>query len=156
MKKNSLLVLVFVFMLMPPCIAFAESAAWLKQENPDSLGLYSGASNNCPFEKSKLQTILEGEFLRSRIKPSNSTLLNLTVNVKCLPISNRGGSAMGYAIAYEVRYGTKTANGEYVLYESPDHGSLLVGDKDSSQFILDSIRDSVSESLTEYLKANVE
>ncbi|ASC57157.1 hypothetical protein FORC37_1463 [Vibrio vulnificus] len=46
--------------------------------------------------------------------------------------------------------------GGFVLYETPNYGSMLIGGNgtDSSQFFISSITNSVEDALTDYLKAN--
>ena len=62
---------------------------------------------------------------------------------------------MGHSVSYEVSYGTDKLEVP-VLYEEPNYGTTLIGGKDSEQFYIDGIRDSVSVALTDYLKANLD
>jgi hypothetical protein len=134
----------------------AEPKPWMKQANPNNLGLFVWVSSSCPFSKEDLTNRLEGEFLRARLKPSLSLFFNLSVNVRCMSIKNVGGTNMGSVVSYEIRYGTLMPNGANVLYETPNHGSILVNSKgsESTSYSIKSITDDVSVSLTEYLKAN--
>lgn len=136
--------------------AFAEPQYWMRQDDPDRLGLYLSVSKDCPISRSELLSRVEGEFLRARITPTDSLLLNLTVSVLCLEATTRGGTSIGHAVAYEIRFGTQTPAGSNVLYETPNYGSMLVGNSDAKQFFVDAIRDDVSVALTAYLKANVD
>ena len=140
------------------CSIYAEPKSWMKQANPNSLGLFVWVSSQCLFQEADLVSRIEGEFLRARLKPSKSLLFNLTVNVRCMSITNNGGNLIGHVVSYEIRYGAKMPNGENVLYEIPNHGSMLVGGtvSESKQYFINAIRDDVSLSLTDYLKANFE
>lgn len=137
---------------------FAEPKPWMKQLNPNSLGLFAGISSQCPFQESDIVNRIEGEFLRARLKPTKSLRFNLTIYVRCMSVENRGGNLMGHVVSYEIRYGSQMPNGENVLYESPNHGSMLIGstDAESNQYFINAIKDGVSMSLTDYLKANFE
>lgn len=136
--------------------AIAEPEAWMKQSNPNNLGLFVGVSSTCPFSGETLANRIEGEFLRARLKPTKSLDFNLTVYVRCLAIENNGGTPLGNVVSYEIRYGSIMANGANVLYESPNHGTILVAGNDASstQHFITTITDSVAQSLTDYLKAN--
>lgn len=145
-----------VLLLLWPHSAFAEPKPWMKQINPNNLGLFVGVSSECPFQQADIANRIEGEFLRARLKPTKSLIFNLTVYIRCMPVENNGGRLMGHVVSYEIRYGSQMPNGEDVLYESPNHGSMLIGstDAESNQYFIDKIKDSVSMSLTDYLKAN--
>jgi hypothetical protein len=149
---------VSLFLLLLSFSAFGEAKNWMKQTNPNSLGLFAWVSSSCPFTEAELVNRIEGEFLRARLKPTKSLSFNLTVNIKCMSVENKGGTLLGNVVSYEIRYGTKMANGENVLFESPDHGSMLVGSNDvsSTQYFISTITDGVALSLTDYLKANFE
>lgn len=136
--------------------AIAEPKMWMKQANPNNLGLFTGVSSSCPFSEEALANRIEGEFLRARLKPTKSLDFNLTVYVRCMSVKNKGGTSLGSVVSYEIRYGSQMANGENILYESPNHGSMLVGSNDASstQYFITTITDSVAQSLTDYLKAN--
>ncbi len=136
--------------------ACAEPKPWMKQPNPNDLGLFASVARSCPFTEEALVNRIEGEFLRARVKPTKSLAFNLTVNIRCMSIEDKGGTLMGNVVSYEIRYGSKMPNGEFVLYESPNHGSMLVGGKgtDAKQYFISTITDDVALSLTDFLKAN--
>ena len=140
------------------CSAIAEPKVWMKQTNRDNLGLFVWVSSSCPFSEEVLVNRIEGEFLRARLKPTKSLDFNLTVNVRCMSVNNKAGTSLGNVVSYEIRYGSRMPNGENVLYETPDHGSMLTGDNDagSTQYFVTTITDSVALSLTDYLKANLQ
>ena len=135
---------------------FAEPKNWMKQANPNSLGLFVWVSNSCPFTEEGLVNRIEGEFLRARLKPTKILDLNLTVNIRCMSVKSKGGALMGNVVSYEIRYGSIMANGENVLYEAPNYGTMLVASNDASskQYFINTITDDVALSLTDYLKAN--
>jgi hypothetical protein len=134
--------------------AVADPQTWMQRSDPNSLGLFVGLTDDCPITLEEVQSRAEGEYLRARIKATESLAFNLTVNIACMTTENQAGEMTGYVIAYEVRFGTQTAAGANVLYELPDYGLLLSGGMDEKKFYLDHIRDSVSNALTDYLKAN--
>jgi hypothetical protein len=134
--------------------AVADPRPWMKQSDPNSLGLFIGMTDDCPMTLEELKSLAEGEFLRARIKQTESLAFNLTANIACMTTENHGGETTGYAVSYEVRYGTQMPSGGNVLYEIPDYGVLLIGGPDEKKFYLDHIRDSIADALTDYLKAN--
>lgn len=147
---------VCLWIVMVSYSAWAEPKSWMKQTDPNSLGLFAWVSNPCPFTQAELIGRIEGEFLRARIKPNKNLALNLTVNVNCMSVTRQDGTVLGNAVNYEIRYGSMAANGESVLYEWPDYGSMLVGstEVESTKYFIRTITDDVALSLTDYLKAN--
>lgn len=142
------------FLLLGAFSVNASAQSWMKQDNPDSLGLYVRVSDDCPITKEELTKRIEGEFLRARIKPTRSLSLNITVEVLCLSIAQGSSNTVrGHAVNYGIRFGA-TMEVNHFLYDGPNHGSLLIVPKGSNQYLLDAIRDSVSNALTDYLKAN--
>ncbi|CAM4499576.1 Lipoprotein [Vibrio vulnificus] len=137
-------------------VAYADLPQWMKREEPDSLGLYSSVFGDCPFTNDALLKRIEGEFLRARVKANEDLSFNITVNTMCMDIESKGGDNRGTAVSYEIRFGTIMPTGGFVLYETPNYGSMLIGGNgtDSSQFFISSITNSVEDALTDYLKAN--
>ena len=136
----------------------ADVRPWMKQNDPDRLGLFVGVSSDCPFSKEDIENRVKGEFLRARLKPTSSLTLNLTVSVSCMPLKTEHGSQTGYAMNYDVRYGTTLPGDVYMLYEFPNYGSLASAGKDGNarMFFINAITEKVSLALTDYLKANFE
>ena len=72
MRRTILLV------LMIPAIVSAQGddSPWyaqiLKQENPDNLAYASHVDKECPFSLEETETLVEGVFVRSRLKPIGS------------------------------------------------------------------------------------
>lgn len=132
----------------------AEPRDWMKQKNADQLGLFVSA-NSCPFTDSELQRSIEGEYLRARIKATNNTNFNITLTALCLDARNTNGTLIGKTLYYEIRFGTKIPDGDYVLYETPNYGSLNTLGKNSrpSDFI-SLMKNSVENAITDYLQAN--
>ncbi|MGR2823654.1 hypothetical protein ABMX69_21110 [Vibrio vulnificus] len=145
----------FIFMLITGG-AYADVPQWMKRSEPNNLGLFSSIYGDCPFTNETLVKRIEGEFLRARIKANNDLSFNLTVNTLCMSINNKGGDNTGTAVSYEIRFGTQAPTGDFVLYENPNYGSMLIDGKgpDSSQFFVTTITSSVEEALTDYLRAN--
>ncbi len=147
--------ILFSFMLITG-VAHGDVPQWMKRSKPNNLGLYSSVYGDCPFTNEALVKRIEGEFLRARIKANNDLSFNLTVNTLCMSITNKGGDNTGTAASYEIRFGTQMPAGDFVLYENPSYGSMLIGGKgpESSQFFVTTITSSVEEALTDYLRAN--
>lgn len=136
--------------------SFAEPQLWMKQENPDELGTFTSVlSSDCSITREELKQTVEGEFLRARIKPISSTSLHLTVELVCINVKSGSGSPLGTAMSYRVDFGTMI-DGSFVNYDSGSYGNLMVAGKNGKQYQLDSVRNAVSEALTDYLKANYE
>jgi hypothetical protein len=146
---------IFPALLVFTGIAHADPQPWMKQEDPNSLGLYVTVNTDCLFTEQELTEVAEGEFLRSRIKATRSLDLNLTINIICMKVTSKNSSSLGSTVHYEIRYGTLLSDGN-VLYEIPNYGSMLVGDDSSKQFFIGAIRESITKAITDYLKANFE
>ncbi|OCH06588.1 hypothetical protein [Aliivibrio fischeri] len=133
-------------------------ASFAAEEKVDQLGLFINVNQNCPFTIEQINNAIEGEFLRARVEPSNNLLFNLNVDISCLKITNEGGNQTGYAVSYDIRYGTQTENGTNVLIETPKYGSMLIGGpaSSSSLFFINAIKDSTYLALTDYLKMMME
>lgn len=152
MKKNITRLVLAAAMLINTQTLFAA------EEKVEQLGLFTNVASACPFSVDQVYDVLEGEFLRARVKPSDNLLFNLNVNVSCLAIINNAGKQTGYAVSYDIRYGTKIEDGTNVLIETPQYGSMMIGGSDSgsSQFFIDGIKNSTSSALTDFLKMTME
>lgn len=140
-----------------PALATADGEhPWLKQADPNNLGLFVSVDKTCPFSKETLTEKIEGEFLRARIRPTKSLFLNLTVYVNCLSNLDRNGAPLGYTAAYQIFFGTRLPSGVDVLYESPDRGGVATTGKGEGQYLVNAIGEGASEALTAYLKANLQ
>jgi len=96
MKKACFL---FIAMLLLSTNAMGqEPHQWLydaiKKENPNQLAYFVGIDRGCPFTKETLNQIVEGVFIRSRIKPLKEDVfvsgrIYLHLYVRCVPLKNR-------------------------------------------------------------------
>lgn len=129
-----------------------------KSSTTPNLGLFLTVSKSCPFDYQTLKHTLDGEFLRARIKPTNNVDSNLSVYVKCVPISYGDIDPAGYAVHTDIRYGTRLHNGESVLLTEPNYGALLVGGTNGSSvlYFTNFIKEGVSTALTDYLAENID
>lgn len=132
--------------------SFAES--WMKKENSSELGLYVDTHTSCPFSNADIKNLIEGEFLRARIKPTADLDLYLQISVTCMNAES-GSRQLGYAVHYDIIFGTLTANYGLMHHASPSYGSMLLGGMNDISFLKNAIRDSASNALTDYLKANL-
>ncbi|MGF1704208.1 hypothetical protein L4D09_28385 [Photobacterium makurazakiensis] len=139
-------------------VLMSLQTSFAAEDKSDQLGLFTTIASDCPVSRTQVDNAIEGEFLRARIKPSRSLDFNLNVNVSCLSINNVAGNHTGYAINYEIRYGTQIEDGMNVLIETPSYGSMLIAgpNSSSSQFIVNAIKESTSSALTDYLKMIME
>ncbi|WP_234496761.1 hypothetical protein [Vibrio maritimus] len=149
----------FVWVLaMTPLLSQASLPTWLKTEKPKQLGLYVEVLNECMFDSSTLNKSIKGEFLRASIKPVESDKLYMNVQVVCLPQRSVNGSVRGNSTYVDIRFGTRHADGSYVLYDRPMYGTLMQGGtgSDSASYFVDEITRRASNALTDYLMANME
>ncbi|MFY0668989.1 MAG: hypothetical protein JXQ95_13245 [Alteromonas stellipolaris] len=147
----------FLFISILISVSFfsvAEPKSWMGSEDSDQLGLYVSVYEECPFNQSQLRSKIEGEYIRARIKPTESIGLFLEVNVSCmeLKIDNR---SVGYVVNYDTSFGSNLFD-TIIKYRFPQYGTMAVGsDASSTRFFINSIAESAEEALTDYLKANM-
>ena len=145
-----------------------------KKTGPDSLYVLYAQSGNCPG--SSYEDEVDGELVRARIKPTSSLFgafnrLFLKVNVRCLEEQDRPGN---YLYEYDVYFAELASDDDIIssraqrLFEpfiagyflrlyDPSYGSFgQTGNKRSAESVIrESLRDAVSNALTDYLKANL-
>ncbi|HHF2889580.1 TPA: hypothetical protein ACPJZ3_001632 [Vibrio diabolicus] len=148
MKLIAKLSFILFLLLINTKISFAA------ESTHNELGLFTTVDTTCPFSREILDDMIIGEFIRAGLKPSRNLLYNLNVNVNCLEIINEGGRKTGFSVSYEIRYGTQLDDGTNVLIEYPNYGSNLIGgpSASSSLFFVNTIKNSTSSALTDYLK----
>ncbi len=92
MKKVCFL---FIAMMFLSTNAMAETPQWLydaiKKDNPSQLAYWAKAGSNCPFTDETMSNIVEGVFIRSRIKPLKEDILvsgriYLDLDIHCVPV----------------------------------------------------------------------
>ena len=98
-----------------------------KQDNPNELANFVSVESDCPITEAEAVTILEGTFVRSRIKPLGNSAwmfreLYLSVVLTCLPLK---GQNPVYSI--DVRFGVPFP--EYAMHYAVDYGVIGIGPK---------------------------
>ncbi|GEK14662.1 hypothetical protein [Aliivibrio fischeri] len=144
--------------LIATAILMNTQATFSAEEKVEQLGLFTNVGSACPFTIDQVYNAVEGEFVRARVKPSDNLLFNLNISVSCIAITNQAGNKTGYAVSYDIRYGTKMEGETNVLIETPQYGSMLVGGDGagSSLFFINAIKNSTSSALTDFLKMTME
>lgn len=135
---------------------YAAPQDWMKQDNPNELGKFVAVANDdCSITQEELNKAVDGEFLRARIKPVTSFSLHLNVELTCIKVKNMNNSVLGVAMNYRVMFGT-LKGASFVSYEAATYGNLQISSSESKEYRLNSVRNAVSNALTDYLKANFE
>jgi len=120
----------------------------IKQDNPNQLAYYLYVANDCPFTEETLNEIVEGVFIRSRIKPRSvgwtSAPVYLDLAVQCLPLKNNNSIYMIHAKFGRVR------PDPHISFDYPYE---LFGINDSAG-IQQSFKGAVEEVITWYIKAH--
>lgn len=138
----------------------------LKKENPDQLYVAYSQFGKCPFEEPSIRTMIEGLLVRSRLKQTSyaewvsqePNLFQLDIGVHC-----DDDEEAPYLFLVDTKFE------EYVTVQRPA-GSMQVfmshfpgyarwgtfnpRTKQSDNHLRNTIRESVEDALTEYLKAN--
>ncbi len=136
-------------LLSIPMLGHSEPKEWMERDGARYLGLWVTAEG-CPFTESDIRPVVEDEFDRARITPTRDSQFNLTVGVTCVPIVVEERT-LGYAIAFDIRYGT----GIY-LYEFPNYGSLISAGDDTSggDHFKASFEGGIRSALADYRRVN--
>jgi len=146
-----------------PTFAFAGEHPILKKTDPNTLGLYVFAENECPFSIEELRKKIEGEYLRARIKATGDPDAYLQVKASCMTLYV-GGKTSGIVVYTDIRFGTVIRAAEFgtkpgeitkgMLINSPHYSLILSGMPDSKSYFLNGISDQVADALTDYLAEN--
>lgn len=120
----------------------------LKSKTPNELTYWIGVNDICPFEKESVESIVEGVFIRSRVKPIKNVLsegsIYLDITVDCL---DRGELNPIFKIDISfARWRPFPA----VKFQK-GYGNFGVGDRD---FILQTVQRGVENAVTDHIKAN--
>lgn len=148
------LILSVILISIPLQVAFGDDPAWLaqvvKQDDPNELAYFVIVEDDCPVSKKKVATIIEGVFVRSRVKPLGGPghwfqkNVYLSAKLNCVPLSNNNPV---YDLSlYFGNYSTDIP----ILYNF-DFGSTGIGGRD---FIEQAIKENVEGAITAYLKVN--
>lgn len=121
----------------------------IKVENPNQLAHFVSVGKDCPLARDDLTQLVDGIFIRSRIKPLSNRLfvansIYLNVAVHCYKIDPDYS-----AFSIDVKFGR---NEPYppVLFDFP-FGVVGTGGK---EYLLNAVKVQVELAITEYLKAN--
>lgn len=146
-------VLVTTIFLLSCQGANAAETGWqakaFKQDNPNELAYFLSVDSDCPVTKEEVTLMLEGVFVRSRIKPvggSQWTVRDFYMAAELACLKPDGGH---WAHKVDVRFGNYSESIP-ILYDS-SFGSIGSG---GESHVRESIRRSIERAITAYLKAN--
>ncbi|KHT38040.1 hypothetical protein RJ46_18735 [Vibrio sinaloensis] len=110
-------------------------------------------TKDCPFTEQELHRVVEGEFLRARLKLDNEAPVFVSVKIRCIEVKNDVRTT-GYAINSSIMLGVRSDESTQEVLLPEDHGTISIGGTkgDSKQFFLNTIRDGASNALTELLR----
>jgi hypothetical protein len=148
MKKLILLFSVFA----APTFAYADINDWLKKHNPDELAYFAAVSSTCPISEKEMQEMVEGVFIRSRIRPLDKWTAGevmLHIDLQCIGDSD----FQSYIVNVELEKPSVTADGTVLTTSLAGNPYGAFGRGDASS-IKNEIKDSVERALTDYIKAN--
>jgi hypothetical protein len=135
-----------------PVVSFAADNSWLKKNSPNELFANVTVSKACPMSRASMENVVEGVFVRSRIKKLDSWRsgeIVLYVEVYCLH------SYAVYIFDINEYLAKLSRNGDenIVLQHALKHSYGSFG-RGREEFIVNSIQESVREALVDYVKAN--
>jgi len=145
--------LVSILLLLSGGATAQESPDWflkaIKTETPDQLSYYFHVSEGCPFTEEKTIPVVEGVFIRSRIKPTpndwRTAPLYLSISIECLSLETMLHPIYNLYIAFGRRNPYPA-----ILY---DYRFVALGLNDEDS-IMQTLKTSVEAAATEYLRAN--
>ena len=132
--------LLFALLFLSPMSSFAVEQ-WMKNRNANVLIPVIKVQDGCLLSTAEMQSIVDGEWLRARLKKSGNAVLSFQIKLMCLDVTVDGfGKIMPHAM----------------LYKNPDYDKLLLtASSDSGKRTVEiTLRDTIAEALTEYLQAN--
>jgi hypothetical protein len=137
--------------------AMAKPPTWMKQENPENLGLLIWLITECPFSEDGVKSDIRGEFLRARIKPvdlitdPSTTDFNITISLHCLESTTASGKKTGWSMFIDTRFGEGIS-----LFAYPQYGGIVSAgiQSDDTSFLRSQVKASAEKALTDYLEAN--
>ena len=135
--------------------ALAEPQEWMKVENPNELAYSVFVRDSCPFETNDVEKVVEGVFVRSRVKPlfqrihDGDLFLNVVVHCADAPtphylVDIQFGLRQPVCLTPFLPPGTS-------IYFRPNYGSFGEHDRQS---ILDAIKHNAEQAIADFLKAN--
>lgn len=147
-----------IFLALSLCMGSASALAerelysWfypaVKVKEPDELSHFVYANKECPISATDLEELVNGVFIRSRIKPLPKQIyegqLYLQVAVQCLKLEG-----VNPIFDIGVHFGRYTPDPPILL--DRDFGTTGIGGKD---YLRSAIKEIVEQAITEYIKAN--
>lgn len=137
------------------------SVKYLEKADPDWLYFEIFFDDDCPGIEEAFENIVEGELLRARIKRQNGWRFNdlfLNVEVSCTPTK---GSAAGYSLDVQFAQYRRILDPApdeydfYMVYHGRKYGAYGAhGTSVLEEQLRSRLRETVSDALTDYLKAN--
>jgi hypothetical protein len=150
-SKLKKVLLASILLLLSSAIAAQEEPDWflqaIKSDTPGDLAHYIYVSEECSFTEERVKSIVEGVFIRSRIKPIDNfgdKPIHLEIAVECLPLE--GTNPIYSFSVFFSRYNPRPS-----IYYAYNFGTFGIGEIDDA---LQSIKGSVEEAITAYIKAN--
>jgi len=152
MKQKILALLV---LLLFSQLGHAEEPIWfteaIKVDNPNELAYWFTLEKECPLSKVEIQEIVEGVFIRSRIKPLKEAIsepgrIYLDLSVQCFKRMGNEEVLVYKINLFFSRWNPKPA----VKFDSSFGGYGII----KKPRLLAVIKESVEEAITVYIKAN--
>lgn len=140
-------------LILLPFLSSAEPQGWMKQSNPNKLGMFIYVQEDCPFTLVQLENKIKGEYLRARITPTDNVALNITTYVMCLE-NKIEDEIYSYSIFFDIAFSSITKDGHSFVYDNPQYSMLMRGSSTSQKFFIDTLVGGIEKALTDYLEAN--
>ena len=139
--------LVLILMFSSNIFAYEWFNRAIQSDTPDELHYYIGVSEECSVSLKEARTILEGVFIRSRVKPIEgipSRKPYLNVNLNCLNVEG-----ISPVFTINIHFAEQTDEA-YILFDK-SFSYFGIGRK---EFILQGMKSKIEDAMTEYIKAN--
>jgi hypothetical protein len=143
--------ILLICLLLLSSQSYAEEQKWfldaIKVDNPNQLGYWFNVDGDCPITNVEGQKIIEGVFIRSRIKPLSSQIFSeetyLSIELRCINLNKKSPA-----------YSIEMFFGQYeptpILFDR-SFGGFGVNDKDGISGFL---KDRTEDAITVFIKAN--
>ncbi len=142
---------IFALLLVSPMSSIAEQ--WMKNRNADVLIPVIKVQDGCPLSTAEMQSIVDGEWLRARLKTSGNAVLSFQIKLMCLDVTVDGEKI---AVVTNANFRFGKIMPQAMLYKNPDYDKLLLtaSSENGKRTVKITLRDTIAEALTEYLQAN--
>ncbi len=146
-----------------PTTADAEPQPWMKRDDFEALSFNVGVDGDCPFTVDEIEAAVKAEALRARIIPvifgKSSDPFNwqfyMDITATCLKDESVAGNFLGYAMSKNIHFATVVADIGFMYHQFPNRSGIASAGKDGKGFLINFIRESVADLLTDYLEANL-